>query len=282
MPSNLFMAVRNAIDFASLSASPAMLPSMPPAHLQLAARGRVARSTSAAQQEIFFTWNGQGNYLNFLTLMRHNLEPAATIRVQLFATASFTTQIYDSGTIPAYSAATLGSLDFGVSPLGAGAFDAALGQRFSVVYFNKILALSGKVTITDTGNSAQYVEASRLYAGDGVEFVYNPSESRLAWSENTEQSRGAGGSLRSDAGISFRRLSLAMPWVSATQRDQLLDMLRYAGKRKDIFLSLYPGAGGERERDNTMLAKFVGEMPDIKESGGLLDLVATQFQFEEI
>jgi hypothetical protein len=282
MPSNLVMCVKNAIDYATLAASPALISTMPEGHLRLPARGRVARSTSAAAQEISFTWGGQGYYLNFLTLMRHNLEPAATMRVQLFATASFTTQIYDSGNVAAYSAATLGDLDFGVDPLGSGVFDGFLGQRFSTFYFTRVLALSGKITITDTGNSASYVEASRLYAGDATEFTYNPNASRFGWKDNTEQSRGAGGSLRSDAGISFRKLDLTMAWVSASQRNQLADMLRFAGRRKDIFLSLYPSVGGEKERDYTMLAKFVSDMPDISETGGITDLVNTQFSFEEI
>jgi len=262
-------------------ATPAMLPSLPPSNLQLSARGRVARSTSAAQQEIAWDWGGQGYYLNFLHLSRYNLENAATIRLQLFSDAARTTQIYDSGTNVAYASATLGALDFGVAPLGSGVFDAFLGQRFSTFYFNRVLALGGKLTINDTGNSAGYIEAARLFAGDHTELLYNPDTSGMGWKDNTEQSRGSGGSLRSDAGISYRQLEISVAWLAASQRAQMSDMLRFAGKRKDIFVSLYPETGGEKERDYSMLAKIVGDVPNLNEQGGNIDLLNTKLTFEE-
>ncbi len=279
MPSRLFICARNAIDDAVLTGNPVMVSTLPVTNLQIPSRGRVARSTSAAVQEIKFTWNGSGNYLNFLTLFRHNLEPGATWRVQLYSDAAWTTQIYDSGTGYAYVADTLGDLDFGVDPLGSGIFDSFLGQRFSVVFFNSVLALSGKVTITDTGNSAGYVEASRLFAGDGVELTYNASAIDFDWLEDTTQSRSDGGSLRSDAKIAYRALGLKVDWIDSLQRSTFADMARYAGKRKDLFVSAYPQAGGELERDYTMLAKFKS-LPKLSTAAGQTTL-STRFDFEE-
>ncbi len=281
MPTNLVLCVKNAVDAATMSASPTMLSTMPPSNVQIPARGRVARSSGTAAQQINFTWAGQGYYLNFLTLMRHNLESGATWRVQLFSDLAWTTQIYDSGTVAAYDYATLGDLDFGVDPLGSGVFDSFLGQKFSVVYFTRVLALSGRVTITDVGNSAGYVEASRLFAGDYAELLFNPSSASMAWEDNTEQSRAAGGSLRSDAGVAYRKMGFAVDFLDASQRAQFADMYRYAGKRQDVFVSLYPGAGGEKERDYTMLAKFAGAMPDLVVTADKFGLLRTQLNLEE-
>ena len=201
--------------------------------------------------------------------------------MQLFATADWSTQIYDSGTVATYSAETLGSLDFGIDPLGSGVFDGFLGQKFSTVYFNRVLALSGIVTINDAGNSAGYVEASRLFGGEYTEFTYNPTGINLSWAEMTEQSRAEGGSLRSDGSIAFRELDINLEWVDKNQRAQLMDMFRYAGLRKDYFISVFPTAGAEKERDYTMLAKLT-KMPKLEEASKVFDNYSTTLSFSEV
>ncbi len=283
MPTNLVICARNAIDDATMSASPDMVSTLPPSNLQLPARGRVARSVNAASaQDIKFTWNGAGYYLNFVILSRHNLDPGATWRLRLYSTTDWTGDlVYDSGDLTAIDGLTLGELDFGVDLLGAGSFDSFLGQQFSVHYFTRLQALSGIVTVTNTGNAYGYLEASRLYAGDYLELVVNPQTVEFAWEEDTDQSRSAGGSLRSDGKISYRTISAEVQFVDESQRSDLADQLRLAGRRKDVFLSVFPDRGGELERDYTMLAKYVGRLPRLKQIGGRTQL-SMQLEFEEV
>lgn len=279
----LRLCVRNAIDDATLTASPAMRTTLPPSNLQIPARARVARSVDAtAAQDIKFTWNGAGYDLNFLMLSRHNLEPGSTWRIRLYNTQDWSgTAIYDSGAITAVDGATLGALDFGVDQLGAGEFDAWLGQQFSIKYFPTVRALSGIVTLTNIGNAYGYVEASRLFAGNYTEFAYNPSTLDFAWADNTEQSRSAGGSARSDGDIVYRTLTADLTFIKAEERANVVDMLRYAGRRKDIFLAVFPEVGGEKERDHTLIGRFAGRNPALR-AVSAHQLLSTQIQVEEV
>lgn len=279
---NFRLCAKNAIDYATMSASPAVSTSLPATNLQLPARGRVTRTTGTAAQDIKWTWGGDGYYLNFLILNRHNLESGATARLILYPNADWTgTPVYDSGSVAAYDYATLGDLDFGVDPLGKGAFDAWLGQRYTLFYFTRGLALSGKLTLTDTGNSAGYLEASRLYAGDYREVVVNPRAAALAWKDETELSRSAGGSLRSNGAITYRELELDLGSIDAADRPQLMDILRFAGKRLDVFAALFPGSTGEKERDYTLLGKFL-ELPDVVTEGSRSNLWQSRIRIGEV
>lgn len=280
---NLRLCVRNAIDEATLTANPAMRTTLPPSNLQIPARARVARSVDATvAQDIKFTWNGAGYNLNFLMLSRHNLEPGSTWRVRLFDSQDWSgVAIYDSGTVTAVDGATLGDLDFGVDLLGAGEFDAWLGQQYSILYFSRVRALSGIVTITNVGNAYGYVEASRLFAGDYLEAAYNPAALDFAWVDNTEQSRSAGGSARSDGEIAYRSLSADLNFVTADERSSVADYLRYAGRRKDVFISVFPGVGGEKERDHTLIGRFAGRNPVLRAVASN-PLLSMQIQVEEV
>ena len=282
MPTKFLLCAKNAIDDATMSASPEMRASLPPSNLQLPARGRVARSVDASSaQDIKFTWNGAGYYLSFLMLSRINLEPGSEWRVLLYSTVDWTgAAVYDSGTVTAVDGSTLGDLDFGVEPLGGGVFDALLGQQWALIYFTRIQALSGIVRITNTDNSYGYLEASRLFAGDYLELLINPGTIDFGWEEDTAQSRSAGGSLRSDGKINYRALEVEVQFIDATQRADLADQLRYAGRRKDIFIAAFPDETGEIARDYTMLAKFVGRLPRLRMVGGH-DYLAAHLPFEE-
>lgn len=280
MPSNLIWCVKNAIDFATITGNPVMVATLPPSNLKLPARARVARTTSTAQQEIKFTWGGNGWFMNFLKLSRHNLEVGSTWRVQLFADAAWTNQIYDSGVLPAFDYVTLGDLDFGVDPLGSGNFDSFLGQMYSVVHFNRLMALSGIVTLANSSNSAGYMEASRLFAGDYYELSWNPETADFGWDESTQQSRSEGGTLRSDGTAAFRKIELQVNLKDEVECARLRDMLRYAGLRKDTYLNLYPEAGGEKTRDHTMLCKLVGKLPVL--SADSSSVQKTRLSFQEV
>ena len=279
---NLRLCVKNAIDYASMSASPDMLPTLPPSNLQLIARGRVAQSTSAAVQQIKFHWNGAGYYMNFLMLSRHNLEGGSSWRVQLYSSRDWTgTPIYDSGTVEAVDGATLGESDFGSEPLGAGIQGSYLGQVFSIVYFARVRAVSGIVTLDNTTNAYGYLQASRLYAGDYTELAYNPQTADFAWGNETRQKRSGGGSLRSDGKIAYRTLDMSVDFLTDAQRSIFADQLRFAGQSKDIFLSLFPGVGGTKERDYSMIAKYVGQPPKMRMQSARFQTLAVQLSLQE-
>lgn len=264
---NLRLCAKNAFEFATLTASPAAEATLPVTNLQLPARARVWCSTSDAQQVIYITWNGTGYYLNFVNLLRHNLESGATWRVQIYSDEAWTTQVYDSGTVDACDYATLGDLDWGVDELGASVFDGFLGQLFSLLYFTRVLALSVKITLNNVGNSAGYLQASYLFGGDATEFTYNADREALAWRRtNNELESSDGGTPRTPAGVAYREMRIDLPLISAAQRPTFMDMMRYAVVGKPMFAALYPEVTGEKERDYTLVGKVI-EFPDVGTEG---------------
>ena len=279
--SNLRLCVKNAADFAAVTADPAASSSLPVTNLQLASRGRVWRSSSDADQAIYLTWNGTGYYLNFLSLWRHNLESGATWRVQIYSDAAWTTQVYDSGAVDACDYATLGELDFGVDPLGSSVFDGFLGQMYSLIYFTRVLALSVKITLSNTGNSAGFLQASYLYARDYTEMTYNADAAGLGWRDDTEQFRTDGGNLRGSGSVAWREASINLSVISSAQRPTVMDMLRYAGKQKPIFAAIFPESAGELERDYTQIGKLI-DLPFLDTDGGHYNLWSTQLRIGEI
>jgi uncharacterized protein (DUF2164 family) len=283
-PSNLFICGRNVIDDGTLSTSVTPYATMPVNNLKRSSRARVWRSSSAASVDIVASLaSTNSERVNFVCLSRHNLESAAQWQVQLYPTYDASgAALYDSGMVAAYSAGTLGDLDFGVEPLGAGVFDSFLGQKFSVAYFNQNIAdviNSIRVTVNDPTNSYQYVEASRLFAGRGVELLYNWDTLKVRWNEDTKQDRSDGGTLQSDGSLSFREIEASLKWVDNSQRAYLLDLARLAGMRKDLFLSVRPGLGGEDERDHTMICRLTA-MPDVDNL--FFDVWSSAFKFGEL
>lgn len=278
--SNMAFCPLNVLDMALLTATPSALETMPVSNLQLPYRGRTLTTTSTAQQIIEATWSGQGHYMNMLALYRHNLSPSATVRVQIFSDAAVTSQIYDSGAVPAYEALPLGAWQFGTAPLGSSIFDGFKGLRFSVFYFPRLIAGSLRITITDTANPDGFLQVSRLFGGDTLTLQWNPSSLDFGLNEGTEQNRTPTGSLRRQAEEGFRAGSVKIEFTSEDQANALLAMLSYAGLRKDMFFSIYPGSGGVQERDHTFIGALVGKLPKIQRRANS-NIRAIELVFEE-
>lgn len=264
-PSRFFYCARNLADEAVITGTVAAVSSLPLTNLQNSDRDFVWRSTNDNAQDLIFNLsNTTSQRINFVCLWRHNLETSATWRVRLYTSYDASgAAAYDSGDVAALDSATLGELDFGVDPLGGPAFNGM--PRFSVVYFMENTATvinSVRITITDTGNSAGYVEASRVYFGRGTELTYNWENLHVNWQENTKQGRTDGASIYSDGSEGFRELQADLKWVHENDRAGLMDAMRYSGMRRDWFMSGKPGVGGEEERDQTMIARIT-KMPNL-------------------
>lgn len=261
MSNGLKLIAINQSDLATMTATPAVVATLPASNLQVQPRAAVMRTTSTADQQIKLTWPS-AKILSGAALVRHNLTSAATWSMQIYSDAAWTTLIYDSGAVLASPAKALGDLTWGVDPLGASAFT-GWSYAFSSMYFAPVAAQSVKITLSDAGNPAGYLEASRLFLGAHIEPRYTNSYGiKLGWKENTVTTRTDGGSLRSDPTLPYRTLSLNLDWIVPEDRGVVLDALRYVGKRQDIWITIYPGSGGALERDYSMTAKIVNS-PDM-------------------
>jgi hypothetical protein len=233
--------------------------SLPVTNLQDASRAKVARSTSTADQDIKGTWS-ESRLLSALALTQHNMTSASTWRLRLFANANWTSLVYDSAAIGAVPAKALGDLEWGVDPLGASVFT-GWGRAFSALWFAPVAAKSFILTLSDVDNPAGYVEAARLFIGRHIEPEFNCDYGlALGWRDTTAQIRTDGGTLRSDAGVQYRALEFDLSWLTGSERARWMDIGRQVGRRRDVFVSCYPGAAGAKERDYAMAAKLTQDV----------------------
>lgn len=255
--SNLRLIAVNDVDSATLSASPAVLSTLPASNLQLPERAKVVRTSSTAAQDIKGTWSA-AKVVSGCALVRHNLTSSATWRLRLYSDAAWTTLVYDSGAMVATPAKALGELIWGVEPLGVTVFT-GWGQAFSDHYFAPISARSFTLTLTDAANPDGYLQASRLFLGYTLEPEANCDWGlKLSWKESSKLSRTDGGSLRVDPYQPYRTLDFNLNWLTSGDRARFLDVFRAAGRRLDVWISVFPGSGGMLERDHAMQARLTG------------------------
>jgi len=250
----------NEGDSAAMTASPACVLTLPVTNLQTQSRALVMRTTGLADQVINLSWGSTPKVMSGVAIVRHNLTSQATWRVQVYSDAAMATQVYDSSPVLVNPPKTLGDLEWGVDPLGASIFN-GWALAFGVLWLPApAVGQSARITLSDPANPAGYMQASRLFIGRVIEPMFGPDYKGLAvsWEENTVQTRTAGGTLRSDPTEPYRKVSIQLSWIQEQDRPKLFDLSRTCGKRNDLFLSVFPGTGGMRERDYALAAKLVG------------------------
>jgi hypothetical protein len=275
---NLRVIVENEADDATLTASPALVSTLPVTNLQEPSRALVARTTSLATQDI----NGalsSARIISACAMTRHNLTSVGTWRLRLYSDAAWATLVYDSGNVVAAPGKALGDIEWGVDALGASMFD-GWEHTFSTMWFAPVAAQSFKITLSDAANPDGYIQASRLYVGRYLEPMINFEwEYSLTWAEATTLERTAGGTLRSDGQEPYRRIAIQLNDLTDSDRPKFADWARKRGLRGDVFVSLFPQNGTQLERDHSMAAKLVAS-PEIK--GRAVDLHGGEFILEEL
>lgn len=253
---NLRLLSTNVVDAATLSSSD-FTATLPVTNLQVEGRARVARTTNATGTK---TINGNfaGTTLcSALVLYGHNLSGTATWRLRLYNGANQTgTVVYDSTTLTPQTVVGWGAFQWGAEPWGSYIFR-DWEQPFYSLFFSEVYAVSFRLEITDTGNPAGYLQASRLIMGRYLTPFFNASYGlSLTWDTNSVQRRTLGGSVRTDRRATFRRLAFDLETLDAGERALWLDLARSSSLHREMFVSVYPDVGGELERDHSLLCKF--------------------------
>lgn len=254
-PANLVISFKNALEHPAAVLTTTATPILPLANIQNRKRNRIFRYAASDGKVIRCTYDGSGVYASVASILRHNLEPAATWRFKAWTgvTDWSGTADIDSTDLVAIASASLGTLDWGVEPLGSGLFDPFYGQRMSRFFFTRALILCWEITINDSGNSSGNIDLSRAWVGDGFEFTYNPvyGGTKGGWQESSELWETDGGSPHVDAVIPYRRLTLDLQYMPEADRAMLMDGARFCGKgRRSVWMSLLPNnSSPELERD---------------------------------
>ena len=257
---NLRLVATNAVDAATLSSSD-FTATLPVGNLQLEGRARVARTVNASGTK---TINGNfagATLCSALVLYGHNLSGTATWRLRLYNGTNQTgSVVYDSTTLTPQTVVGWGAFQWGVESWGSYIFR-DWEQPFYSLFFSDVYAVSFRLELVDTVNPSGYLQANRLIIGRYLSPYFNAAYGlALNWDTNSQQRRTLGGSVRTDRRATFRRLAFDLETLDAGERALWLDLARSASLHREMFISVYPGAGGELERDHALLAKF-GQVP---------------------
>jgi hypothetical protein len=250
MPTRLSILHTNRADSATLSVSPAENALFPIARTKTLDRNETLRTTGVSAQQLRAVWPANVS-VNAVVLAHHNLTAAATWRVRLYSDAAFTTAIYDSTTVTAYDSAGIGALD--------GITDASFRE-----YKNSVLWLpstqttvrSMTIDLTDAANPDAYLSAARLMAG-----LYRELDWNFDWGHPlnlvspTTTTRAVGGARLSQYnGPVTRTIEVPLNGLAEADAAFLFDLIRVDELSGDMFVSLFPNAGGHLARRYSMWA----------------------------
>ena len=237
--SNLRIGYLNRFDLATLTVSPSLAVPSLATYLQNDSRGDLLVAAASGSQVINGTWGGTVYEISQFTPWRYNLAASDTIRLQLYSDAAWTTQVYDSTALAAYT---------------SGLFDGDGWVRFSNRYFGPFATVrSFKITTS----SAAALQLSRVYLGPYTEVPINPAYGAILAPETlSRQLRSESGSLRTVVKPKFRSLTYDMMVRTEADRALHFEVSRYCDIDKALVASLFPGEGGALERDHTLFGKF--------------------------
>lgn len=264
MPNSVRLVIPNYADNAVLTASPAMVATLPVESLQDDGRVITGRSVGLpAPQYIRGEWAEVKTFSSF-QLIRHNISGAGTLRFKAWSGSGRTgTLVYDSGVV------TLGTIiPYGEYTYGVDVYGATLYQNWPVslvmLWFASVSALSFELQISDPINTDGFVEASRLSIGPYISPVRNFTFGhKLRWEDESTQERSEGGSLRTDTKEPFRVFRFTLDMLTESERASFSEFLRVVGKTRTLFLAMFPEDGGTKDRDYSALVKII-EMPDLE------------------
>ena len=250
---NIRILFRNLADTATVTASPALVTTLPEANLQKQERNKTARSTSLTSQELRFSWP-TAQTIDMIAMRRHNLTAAAQTANPTYTDSVFTTLINANAAANCFAYTGLNSNDILTEA------DFRL-MKNSVRYLTSAPNVqSMKAVITDAANPDGYFDVSRIFIGKYFEMAYQLpyAGAPLTMDDASAQQRMDDGSLVTDKSYKFRKLEINQDFCTTAEWAALLAGLRYAGKDKDIFISVFPAAGDYTEVYYQGAFKFVG------------------------
>ena len=168
-----------------------------------------------------------------------NLTSTATINVT--CTGGSTTS---TGTILAAPYAQTDSWDSTYLPIGANSYAYGSGT-YARVWFASAQTCTGiTITLTDTSNTAGYIEASRLIIGDYWSPTFNTSFGLISAPKSLSTSnRTESGDLVTNRGIQYNTMSFDLAWLNPSDRTIFSKIIKSNGINKGLFISLFPNNG---------------------------------------
>lgn len=138
------------------------------------------------------------------------------------------------------------------------------------------------VEVFDPYNTQGYIEASRLIVGPYWSPTYNTGYGMNSTiKDNSTNERSESGDLVTTNSVVYKCLNFELNWMLKADRDELIKLLKIAGSRRGIFVSLFPENSDDYEKENTY--QIYGKLaPNSGITHPYLDMYATSVELEEV
>ncbi len=234
----LRIAYLNRADAATLTASPGAASTSPVRYLQNDSRLDMFSAVAVGSQAILGDWGGTAYTIGCMRLDRTNLVDGDTLRLQLYSDLGQLTEIGSRAAAAPFATDLYDTWDYSNAEL----------------FFAPVAGVkSFKITVV----SAAVFQASRLFLGPYTEAAINPEEGAAAgWIDLSEQKRLKSGTLAVNVGAMHRSLPFSMMVNTEATRAAWMEIGRYSGTSKTVWVSVFPGDGTALERDHSFMGKF--------------------------
>lgn len=239
---NIRFSFRNHADTAVLTSNYSFATNLPLTNLQRQERYRTARTTTAADHEYKLAWAAPVTVAMAATRL-HNFTSAVTIATPTYSDAAFTTSIAANAAANAFAYTGFDGNDILTE------IDFRLLKNTARYLTSSSSVQSMKFVVANSANPDGYFDISRLWVGDYFEMFYQLpyGGGGFKFDDFSVQGRAFDGSVITDRGPQGRRLELSASQCKSTDWAKLLSGLRYVGKHRDLFVSVFPGDGTWKE-----------------------------------
>lgn len=228
--------IRNIVDDAIITASPALLAALPESNLQKQDRSLTARTTSTASQDIKLSW-ATDQTATMVAECFTNFTTSAQRRIICYPNADFTgTPTYDSTAVNCWAPTGMSSHFNALDP-------EARIRKNGEAFFTQATFKSMIVRYTDAANPDGYMEIARLFVGNYFQFQYQFPYSSGAMRPGTltKKTRMGSGSQSASKGENFFDMPLSSGLITETDWPTVLAAADYLGIDRDSYFTLYPG-----------------------------------------
>lgn len=237
------------------------------------------------------------NLIEAAALTYTNLSRGSTIRILGFGAATITlTGSSDTPVLSTVNTAILNTNHQLCCPftstslaswtnLNYGTVTWGLDRQLARVYVapaNHIACRNVVLDIIDPNSTTGYIEASKLICGEYWSPTYNTEYGLSAGlRDDTENVRTEHGDLVTTNGVVYKTLNFNLNYLTPNDRNQMVNLLRNRGKRRGIFISLFPDNVEDYEQES--LYQLYGKLSDgVDINHPYYQYFSTTIQLEEI
>lgn len=136
--------------------------------------------------------------------------------------------------------------------------------------------------IVDPNSTDRFIEASKLICGEYWSPTHNTEYGlSVGLRDESEVSRSESGGLITTNGVVYKTLNFNLNHLTTTDRDQMVKLLRETGKRRGMFISLFPDNSEDWEQES--LYQLYGKLSEgFDISHPYYQYFSTTIQLEEI